>query len=134
MPYLVDSDWVIDFLEGDQEARQLLDSLAGEGIAISVITYMEVYQGVVRDPQPVRTEEDLRALTERLPIVPVSTGVAERCARLREALRTEGRRVNSRALDLLIAATAMHHNLTLVTRNVEDYKDIPELLMYRQNA
>jgi predicted nucleic acid-binding protein len=35
--------------------------------------------------------------------------------------------VNSRALDLIIAATALEYDLTLVTKNTDDFKDIPHL-------
>jgi predicted nucleic acid-binding protein len=28
--------------------------------------------------------------------------------------------------DLFIAATAMYHNLTLITRNIQDYEQIPD--------
>ena len=46
MPYLKDSDWVINFLVQDSDAlqlvEQLVEQLAQEGIAISIITYMEV--------------------------------------------------------------------------------------------
>jgi predicted nucleic acid-binding protein len=35
--------------------------------------------------------------------------------------------VRQRALDLIIAATALEHDLTLVTRNREDFQDIPGL-------
>ncbi len=41
MPYLVDTDLVIDHLATITEANQLLDTLAPEGKAISIITYME---------------------------------------------------------------------------------------------
>ncbi len=61
---------------------------------------------------------------------PLLSCVAERCPLLRETLRSQGRRVNSRALDLMNAATALEHGLTLVTRNVDDYKDIPGLSLY----
>jgi hypothetical protein len=37
--YLVDTDWVIDHLNGDQAATNLLSSLVPQGIAISIITY-----------------------------------------------------------------------------------------------
>jgi len=33
-------------------------------------------------------------------------------------------------LDLLIAATALEHELTIVTRNIEDFNDIPGLVLY----
>jgi predicted nucleic acid-binding protein len=37
--------------------------------------------------------------------------------------------VNSRALDLIIAATALEYDLTLVTDNTGDFKDIPDLTL-----
>jgi predicted nucleic acid-binding protein len=57
--------------------------------------------------------------------------VAERCARLRETLRSQNKWVNSRALDLIIAATALEYDLTLVTNNTEDFEDIPGLNLYQ---
>jgi tRNA(fMet)-specific endonuclease VapC len=127
MAYLIDSDWVIDYLAGIPEALGLLDRLADERIAISIVTYMEVYQGVERSDEPKEAERQLASFLESVPLLPISPAVARRCAGLRETLRRQGRRVNNRALDLLLAATAIEHNLTLVTRNVRDYADIPGL-------
>jgi len=130
MPYLVDTDWVIDYLADDEPALKLLEQLAEGRIASSTITYMVICQGVERAPDPRAAEAKLAAFLESVPIIPLSTAVARRCARLREALRQAGRRVNSRALDLIIAATALEHGLTLVTRNVHGYRDIPGLQLY----
>jgi tRNA(fMet)-specific endonuclease VapC len=131
MPYLVDTDWVIDYLAGIAEALDLLGRLADEGIAISVVTYMVIYQGIERTPNPLRTEAAVAAFLEGVPVVPFSLAVARRCARLRERLRREGRRVHARALDLVVAATALEHDLVLVTRNRDDYDDIPDLKLYQ---
>jgi predicted nucleic acid-binding protein len=60
--------------------------------------------------------------------------VARRCAELREELRAERKRFRARALDLMIAATAIEHGLTLVTRNTDDYADIGGLDLYAWNA
>lgn len=38
-------------------------------------------------------------------------------------------RVRSRLIDLMIAATALEHGLTLATNNAADYRDIPGLLI-----
>ena len=130
MPYLVDTDWVIDHLANVPEAVQLLDRLAPEGIAISIITYMEVYQGVLRSSGPEGNQSKLKAFVDTVPVLPLTATVARRCAHLRETLRRQGKRVNARALDLIIAATALEYDLTLVTRNTEDYADIPELKLH----
>ena len=130
MPYLVDTDWLIDHLAQAPAAEALLSELAGEGVAISIISYMEAYQGTLRSPNPAGAQARLQTLANTVPVLPLSIAVAQRCARLREWLRTRGRRVRPRALDLLIAATALEYQLTLVTRNVDDYRDIPGLELY----
>ena len=43
----------------------------------------------------------------------LSRQAVRRCTGFREMLRVQGRRVNQRALDLMIAATALEHDLVL---------------------
>lgn len=128
MPFLVDSDLVIDYLDGIPAVVQLLETLAEEGIAISILTYMEVYEGLVRDPG--QREPRLRAFLETVPLLEFSPAVARRCALLRHTLRTQNRQVDRRAIDLMIAATALVLNAQVVTRNATDYRDIPGLTLY----
>jgi predicted nucleic acid-binding protein len=111
MPYLVDSNLVIDHLAAVPEATKLLAKLAADGIVISIITYMEAFQGVVRSPRQKEANAKFQGFTGNVLILPLSFAVAERCAHLRETLRSQKKRVNSRALDLIIAATAL--NMTL---------------------
>ena len=94
---------------------------------------MEAYQGVERSPHPEEAQNKLSAFLDSLPVVSLSPAVAQRCARLRETLRKQGKWVNARSLDLIIAATALEYNLTLVTRNTEDYADVPGLKLYRSS-
>jgi tRNA(fMet)-specific endonuclease VapC len=124
MPYLIDSDVVIDHLDDSPPATQLLEKLAAEGIAVSIITYMEAYQGVLRSPHPTSARKQFEAFLKTVPVLPFSPPVAKLCAKLRETLQKEGKRVKARALDLMTAAIALEYGLTLVTRNVGDYTDI----------
>lgn len=130
MAFLIDSDVVIDQLADDPRALRLLDRLASDGLMISMITYMEVYQGTLLSPDPSQAQAKLDAFLAEVPIVPFSPEVARRCALLRSELAQRGKRVRSRALDLLTAATALEHELTLVTRNLADYEDIPDLALF----
>jgi predicted nucleic acid-binding protein len=43
--YLIDTDWVIQVLHGDQTATTTIEDLAEHGLAISMITYGELYEG-----------------------------------------------------------------------------------------
>jgi tRNA(fMet)-specific endonuclease VapC len=131
MPYLLDTTVVIDHLADVREASQLLGELAADGVAMSIITYMEAYQGVLRSPHPKAAQDKFHTFAKSVLILPLSITVAERCVRLRETLRSQNKRVNSRALDLLIAATALEYDLTLVTDNIEDYEDIPDPTLHK---
>lgn len=131
MPYLIDSDVVIDHLADVPTATTLLEQLASDGIAVSILTYMESYQGVLRSPHQTRARRKFEAFLETVPVLPFSVVGAKRCAQLRETLHREGKRVKARTLDLMTAAIAIEHHLTLVTRNMEDYNDIRGLKLYK---
>ena len=130
MPYLIDTDLIIDHLGNVPRATELLARLAPEGVAISVVTYMEAWQGVLRSPAPEDARQRFEVLLSALPVLPFSEAVARRTAHLREDLRRAGRNPRRRALDLMIAATALEHEFTLVTRYVGDYRDIPGLELH----
>ena len=91
---------------------------------------MEAYQGVLRAPDRRRAKSALEAVLRAVPVLPLSFPEARRCAWLREDLKRQGKRVRSRALDLVTAAIALEHGLTLVTRNRDDFKDIPGLRLH----
>src|SRR5437588_3939760 len=109
MPYLVGSDIMIDHLANLKEATELLENLASEGIAISIITYMETYQGVLRSHHSDPAHNKFETFLSSVPILPFSPSVARRCAQLRETLKKGGKRVSGRALDLITAAIALEH-------------------------
>ena len=54
-------------------------------------------------------------------ILPVTADIAKRCGQLRGTLQARGK-TRSQA-DMLIAATAQMHQLTLVTHNARDFED-----------
>ncbi len=135
MAYLIDTDIVLDHLAAVSAATELLDMLADStlyiSIYLSIITYMETYQGVLRSTHRQEAQEQFEAFVAVVSTLPLSEEVARRCAELRETLRAQGRRVRARALDLIIAATALENNLILVTRNTRDYADIPGLRLHQ---
>jgi predicted nucleic acid-binding protein len=130
VPYLIDSNCVILYLNGDPDIMSLLQRVRPDGLRISVVTYMEAFQGIERSTTTAETVAGFWAFLAVTPILPLSLPVARRCARLRETLRQRGRRVRSRDLDLIIAATALGYGLTLVTRNVQDSADVPGLAVH----
>ena len=92
---------------------------------ISVICELEVLYGIELSPSPVLRPAWERLLRGRFPILPVDATVACIFARLQAHCSQAGK--IRPIMDLLIASTAIAHNLTLVTCNFKDFEDIPGL-------
>ena len=89
----------------------------------------EVYEGAFGTFDPETTVADFREFLSGFAILPVTDAVVERFARLRATLRREGQLIPD--LDLLIAATALEADLTLLTRNVQHFERIVDLRLYQ---
>jgi toxin FitB len=91
-----------------------------EQIFLSVITYEEIMFGLGWKPKtPVRTWFE-RFVEEACELLPVTAEIALRAGLLRGELKSQG--VTRTQADMIIAATARVHELTLVTRNVRDFE------------
>jgi tRNA(fMet)-specific endonuclease VapC len=132
MRYLIDSDWIVDYLKGRAPAQQLLESLLPDGIAISIITYAEIYEGVYHGTDRKRHEDGFHALLRLLSVLSLTRPVARRYARLRGRLQREGQLIDQP--DLFIAATALEHDLILVARNTRDFGRIAELQRFHRRG
>lgn len=130
MKYLIDTDWLIDYLKGKLAAGQLLDQLVHEGIAISLITYGEILEGIYYGKDPKQQEQIFRAFLRVTPILPLTENSLERFADIRGGLRRQGQLIGD--ADILIAATALDHDLTLVTQNLGHFRRIPKLTLHHQ--
>ncbi len=127
MSSLLDTNIVIYHLNGIQSANALVEELFDAGVAISVISYVEVVDGISRSADPEQAYASFQTLIEHIPVIDFGRLEAEELIQVRQALRRHGRQVRRRALDLQIAATALAHDLTLVTNDADDYAHIPNL-------
>ena len=93
---------------------------------ISVITLAEYDKGIAALPANAaarpRLEAAVRALEHRFAgrVLPLSDAVVRRWGRISSAARQAGKRFPP-VIDSLLAATAVEHDLTLVTRNLKDF-------------
>lgn len=125
MSYLIDTN-VISELTRPKPARSVetwFDEVADEALHLSVLTLGELRRGVERLPASKRKEKLRYWLEHELPawfeerLLPVDAAVADTWGRLQaSADRTLP------AVDTLLAATALHHHLRLVTRNTADFQ------------
>jgi predicted nucleic acid-binding protein len=122
--YLLDTD-VISELRRRRRNRNVvawISNVSAADLFLSVMTIGEIELGIarqrVRNPSFAKDLADwlevtLRAYEER--ILPLTVGIARRWGRLAAQL-------GNKQLDLAIAATALEHGLTVVTRNVSDFE------------
>lgn len=129
MTYLIDTDYVADYLKGYQAATSLLHTMLSQGISISIITFAEAYEGIYYGHNRAQHEQGFRQFVSTIPVLSITRPVARQFAHIRGDLRAKGLLIPD--ADLYIAATAIHHNLTLVTRNIKDYQRIPRLKLYK---
>ncbi len=127
--YLIDTDLIVDILHDTEQAVQTLLDLAPDGLAISLITYGELYEGAHYARDPRQALGGLRAFLRGKEVLPLTTAIMERFAIIRGQL-SRPQRQQIRDMDLLIAATALHHDLTLLTRNIRDFRLVPNLKRY----
>jgi tRNA(fMet)-specific endonuclease VapC len=126
--YLVDTDVVASYLKGRDDAVALLSSLLSAGLAISVVTFGEVFEGIYFGRDPSKHAAEFRRFLHGARVLDVNRGVARRFARIRGDLRQRGQLIGDP--DLLIAATALHYDLELLTRNLRHFQRIPELKVF----
>jgi tRNA(fMet)-specific endonuclease VapC len=131
MSYLVDTDRVASYLNGRPDAIELLSTLRHEGLAISLITYGEIYDGIYSSNDPRGKETAFLQFLRRVEVLPLTRTIMKRFARVRGQLRRQGQMIGDP--DILIAATALQHNLSLVTRNLRHFGRIPDLHIYAES-
>src|SRR5713101_7290137 len=85
--YLVDTDWAIHYLHGNQDIIHTLRRIAPDGIALSVISLAELCEGVYYSRTPEDNERALGEFLTGIELLPVNQEIAKRFGRERGRLR-----------------------------------------------
>ncbi len=133
--YLLDTNCISEVVRPNPEPRVLswLEVTDERLLHLSVLTLGEIRKGVASLPQSKRRrrleswlELELQARFSGR-VLPIDAGIADRWGILTADARRKG--VGLATIDGLLAATALHFNLTLVSRNVNDFASTPVLLL-----
>ena len=124
----LDTSILIDALTGPRRSAAALRAAiaAGERLAVTSLVLYEWRRGP-------RQEAELAVQDRLLPSTTAIAFDATAAARAAALYRTL-KRPRGRELDLAIAACALVHDASFWTLNVDDFKDIPELVLYRPES
>jgi tRNA(fMet)-specific endonuclease VapC len=124
---ILDSNTISYYFRGDPLVVPRLQALRPTDLGVPAIVEYELRYGLLRLPQEAATAR-LAALTQLLrplQILPFDSECAAQAARIRVELEAAGTPIG--AHDLMMAATALHHQSTLVTRNVPEFSRVAGL-------
>jgi len=121
--YLLDTDTCIALIKKHPNVRKHISNINPLDCKISEITHAELLFGAVKSGQE-RHFNDVIYVTTMFEEFRIGSCL-RKYADIRWLLESQGQRIDS--LDLLIAATALHYNLILVTGNEKHFNRIPNL-------
>lgn len=123
MSFLLDTNVVIQLRDGDQAIEARLAALTGV-VLLSIISRVELEGGVFREPAYAGMRRaKLDTILRSMPVVEFDHASADAYRQILETVSYSRRKL----LDRMIAAQALVHRATLVTRNPADFRDIPGL-------
>jgi tRNA(fMet)-specific endonuclease VapC len=124
---ILDSNTISYYFRGDPQVVPRLQALRPVDLGVPAIVEYELRYGLLRLPQAAAAPRlaALAQLLRPLQLLPFDSECAALAARLRVDLEALGTPIGPH--DTLIAATALRHQATLVTRNVREFSRVPGL-------
>lgn len=122
--YLLDTNICIALLNGNSKVLPIFNCYFNQ-CYLSTIVVSELYKGVYCSKQVEKNLATLSQLTELLPIESFDIDAAREFGKIQSELRQIGRPTGE--VDALIAAVVRSRNDILVTNNIKDFENIPNL-------
>jgi len=116
---LADTNVISEFVKSNPDVQVMRWLTSVQRLAISAVTMEEAHFGLAWQPNT-RKLALFNGLVEKIHAVyAISPSIAQRGGALRGQFQAQG--ITRSAPDMLIAATAIEHQLVLATRNVRDF-------------
>jgi tRNA(fMet)-specific endonuclease VapC len=124
MAIILDADVIIGGEKGTFDLKKWVASRPNDQFEVAAITVAELWHGVERaaGKHRITREHYLKAVLERMPIVPYTEQTAYEHARIWAALEASGKRIGF--YDLIVGATAMERGSQVATFNKRHFGQI----------
>ncbi len=127
--FLVDTNVLSEFSRKgppDQRVKNWLEAAAPGSLYVSILTLAEIRRGIELLPPSKRRDQleqwletELLESFDPANVLPVTRAIGDRWAAL--SARAQEKGIQPSVIDGLVAATALEHDLAVVTRNVKDF-------------
>lgn len=127
MGLMLDSNVVIQGEKGLLDLSAWLMDHADEQAFLAAISVAELWHGILRAPMIYRARRRrfIKAILTQLPVLPYTERTGMLHAKLWAYSQSKG--LMPGYYDLIVAATALEHRLTLVTFNAKHFQSVPGL-------
>lgn len=122
---LIDTNIASFIFKGSDYADPYIPLLSGHELALSFMTVAELFQWAILRQWGDRRVAQLEQYLSNYLIIPVDQPLCREWAQIRADQQSAGRVISPQ--DAWIAATAIRHDLSLVTHNIKDFREIPNL-------
>ena len=125
---ILDTNTISYYFRGDPQVVPRMQALRPADLGVPALVEYELRYGLLRLPEAAATPR-LAALTQLLrpmQLLSFDSDCALYAAKIRVALEAAGTPIGPH--DTLIAAIALRHQATLVTRNIDEFSRVPGLI------
>ena len=123
--YLLDTDTIIYSLKSNPTVKKNLEARIDVHMSLSVVTLMELYYGAYKSEKVASNLSKIKIIEKSFEIIPTEREVVDIFGMIKADLERSGTPLDD--FDLIIAACALTHNLTLVSNNTRHFERIPGL-------
>ena len=124
MSFLLDTDICSAYVKTNRLVQNRFAQYGGR-LHISTVTLGELFTWAKRAKAPAKRLQGVLDMLNEVQVLPVDDVVAQQFGDIRAARLDGG--LAAPPMDMMNAATALVHNLTMVTHNVQDYANISGL-------
>jgi tRNA(fMet)-specific endonuclease VapC len=124
--YILDTNVCIQILKGTSERiKTHIANIANDDIALPTVVRFELAYGVHKSQNPKKKQALIREFLRSFASIPFDDHIAEKCGEIRATLEKAGKPIGP--YDLIIAATAVVKNFTLVTHNTKEFSRVADI-------
>lgn len=125
MKFLLDTDTLIYWMKDTPEVIDRIALHGNKTLAASGISRAELFYGAFRSLHVEKNLKAIQMLSKAITFIPLSDKAQQIFGRIKAELQKQGNLIED--MDLLIAATAIAEDRTLVTNNQKHFQRISEL-------